>query len=192
MTKFNTTATARIWVDNADPGISESDAERWNFWGNSSSLQAFLCTNPTAGIQTWERIITNGSTASLNLTLAANLSGAAYDINNITNLVGINGTSNFRTSTANGNALTLQAYDVDGASYSTFITLTAGNTPTCDIKVNTLTSSAGPTITSGSGAPTGTQPKGSLYLRTDGTGVNDRMYVATDSAGTWTAVVTVA
>lgn len=44
----------------------------------------------------------------------------------------------------------------------------------------------------GSGAPTVTAAKGSVYLRTDGSGVNDRMYVATDSAGAWTAVVTVA
>lgn len=48
------------------------------------------------------------------------------------------------------------------------------------------------TITSGAGAPGSSQPKGSLYLRTDGGGVNDRMYVATDGVGTWTAVVTVA
>ena len=51
--------------------------------------------------------------------------------------------------------------------------------------------SGGPTITSGSGAPGTTQPKGSLYLRTDGSGANNRAYIATDSAGTWTAIVTV-
>lgn len=39
----------------------------------------------------------------------------------------------FRTSTSNGNTALLQAYDVDGASYTTFVTLTAGNTPTCDL-----------------------------------------------------------
>jgi len=44
----------------------------------------------------------------------------------------------------------------------------------------------------GSGAPTISAGKGSLYLRTDGSGVNDRMYVNTDDSTTWTAVVTVA
>lgn len=44
----------------------------------------------------------------------------------------------------------------------------------------------------GSGAPTLAATKGSLYLRTDGSGVNDRMYVNTNSSTTWTAVVTVA
>lgn len=44
----------------------------------------------------------------------------------------------------------------------------------------------------GAGAPSHNAPKGSLYLRTDGSGVNDRAYIATDAVGTWTAIVTVA
>lgn len=38
-----------------------------------------------------------------------------------------------RTSTSAGNNVLLQARDVDGAAYTTFITLTANNTPTCDL-----------------------------------------------------------
>jgi hypothetical protein len=44
----------------------------------------------------------------------------------------------------------------------------------------------------GSGVPTLTAAKGSLYLRTDGTTTNDRMYVNTSGTTTWTAVTTVA
>jgi hypothetical protein len=44
----------------------------------------------------------------------------------------------------------------------------------------------------GSGAPSASATKGSLYLRTDGSGINDRMYVNTNGSTTWTAVVTVA
>jgi len=44
----------------------------------------------------------------------------------------------------------------------------------------------------GSGAPTVTGRKGSLYMRTDGSGINDRMYVNTNGSTTWTSVVTVA
>lgn len=44
----------------------------------------------------------------------------------------------------------------------------------------------------GSGAPSITAAKGSLYMRTDGSTTNDRMYVARDSVGTWTAVTTAA
>lgn len=42
----------------------------------------------------------------------------------------------------------------------------------------------------GSGAPTLSAAKGSLYLRSDGTTTNDRMYVNTDGATAWTAVIT--
>jgi hypothetical protein len=44
----------------------------------------------------------------------------------------------------------------------------------------------------GSGVPTISAAKGSLYLRSDGTTTNDRMYVNTNGSTTWTAVTTVA
>ena len=43
----------------------------------------------------------------------------------------------------------------------------------------------------GSGAPSISAAKGSLYLRSDGSGVNDRAYIATNASGTWTAITTV-
>jgi hypothetical protein len=44
----------------------------------------------------------------------------------------------------------------------------------------------------GSGAPTLTAAKGSLYLRSDGTTTNNRAYINTDGGTTWTALTTVA
>ena len=44
----------------------------------------------------------------------------------------------------------------------------------------------------GSGAPTLSAAKGSLYLRSDGSTTNDRMYVNTNGSTTWTAVTTAA
>lgn len=44
----------------------------------------------------------------------------------------------------------------------------------------------------GSGAPTVSAAKGSLYLRSDGSGTNDRAYINTNGSTTWTALVTVA
>jgi hypothetical protein len=44
----------------------------------------------------------------------------------------------------------------------------------------------------GSGAPTVSAAKGSLYLRSDGSTTNDRMYVNTNGTTTWTAVTTAA
>ncbi len=44
----------------------------------------------------------------------------------------------------------------------------------------------------GSGAPTLGAAKGSLYLRTDGSGTTNRTYINTDGGTTWTALTTVA
>jgi hypothetical protein len=55
-----------------------------------------------------------------------------------------------------------------------------------------MSSTAGLGVYFGSGAPTVAAAKGSLYIRTDGSGVNDRAYIATNGTGTWTAIVTVA
>lgn len=55
-----------------------------------------------------------------------------------------------------------------------------------------LTSTANFGIFVGSGAPTLSAAQGSLYLRSDGSGVNDRAYINTDGGTTWTPLVTVA
>jgi hypothetical protein len=51
---------------------------------------------------------------------------------------------------------------------------------------------AGMGIYMGSGAPTIAAAKGSLYLRSDGSGVADRAYINTNGSTTWTALSTVA
>jgi len=73
------------------------------------------------------------------------------------------------------------------AAYNTAIT--AGGDLNASFKATT-TANFG--VFFGSGAPTISAAKGSLYLRSDGSGVNDRMYVNTNGSTTWTAVVTVA
>ena len=44
----------------------------------------------------------------------------------------------------------------------------------------------------GSGVPTVSAAKGSLYLRSDGTTTNDRAYINTNGTTTWTALTTAA
>jgi hypothetical protein len=70
------------------------------------------------------------------------LKGANSDITSLSGLTGGISTPTFmtmanggsiRTNTGAGNTLIFQAYDVDGASYTTFATLTANNTPTFDL-----------------------------------------------------------
>ena len=51
---------------------------------------------------------------------------------------------------------------------------------------------AGMGIYMGSGAPTIAAAKGSLYLRSDGSGTADRAYINTNGSTTWTALSTAA
>ena len=42
----------------------------------------------------------------------------------------------------------------------------------------------------GSGFPTITAPQGSIYIRTDGTSINDRAFINTNGSNGWTAIIT--
>ena len=66
---------------------------------------------------------------------------------------------------------------------------TAGGTTGDGLKIGIDTNFG---IFFGQGAPTLSAYKGSLYLRTDGSTTNDRMYVNTNGSTTWTAVTTAA
>ena len=65
----------------------------------------------------------------------------------------------------------------------------AGGTAGAGLKLSATTNFG---VFFGSGAPTLSAAKGSLYMRSDGSGTNDRMYVNTNGSTTWTAVTTVA
>ena len=56
----------------------------------------------------------------------------------------------------------------------------------------TVSSTANFGVFFGSGAPTLSAAKGSLYLRSDGSTTNDRAYINTDGGTTWTALITAA
>jgi len=49
-----------------------------------------------------------------------------------------------------------------------------------------------PYIVAGTGAPTFTAPKATIYMRLDGSSTATRIYVNTDGATTWTNVTTAA
>jgi len=55
-----------------------------------------------------------------------------------------------------------------------------------------LTATTRPHICAGSGAPTFTANKGTVYIRIDGSSTSTRLYVNTDGATTWTNVTTAA
>jgi len=70
----------------------------------------------------------------------------------------------------------------------------ASGAAACSAKVQEIRMKSGMVIMSGAGTPHGTvtAPKGSLWLRTDGTTTNDRAYINTDGSTTWSALTTAA
>lgn len=98
--------------------------------------------------------------------------------------------------TSTGNVSIQRSTTVNGQLIANGITtLVAGEAVAAGGNTNSrvlLSSTANLGIYFGSGAPTVSAAKGSWYMRTDGSGVGDRMYVNTDGGTTWTAVTTAA
>ena len=89
-----------------------------------------------------------------------------------------------------GDILTAGAYTTPGAVTAFNGTgIPAGGTAGSGFKLSSTTNYG---VFFGSGAPTLSAAKGSLYLRSDGTGTGDRAYINTDGGTTWTALTTAA
>jgi hypothetical protein len=121
----------------------------------------------------------------------------------VTNQIGFNAHSSITGATNNYGVLSNIASGTN--RYNFFAQGTATNYFAGVVQTNATTAipaggttGAGVTVSStnnfgvffGSGAPTLSAAKGSLYLRSDGSTVNDRMYVNTNGSTTWTSVVT--
>jgi hypothetical protein len=106
-------------------------------------------------------------------------------------------TSSFPAIARNGQSIQLRLADDSGsagficgaATLFASTGMSAGGSSSAYVAIST-TANFG--VYFGSGAPTVSAAKGSLYLRTDGTTTNDRMYVNTNGSTTWTAVTTAA
>ena len=79
------------------------------------------------------------------------------------------------------------AIQIKGTNFNYNIDMNGATPRTLDIRL-----AAGMGILTGAGAPSATAPKGTLYLRTNGTTTNDRAYINTDGSTTWTALTTAA
>jgi predicted NAD-dependent protein-ADP-ribosyltransferase YbiA (DUF1768 family) len=124
---------------------------------------------------------TSAVTNQFSFNVASNNTGATNNYGYYSNIAAAANRWNFY---ANGTARNYMAADltVSGAT-----AIPAGGTAGAGLMVST-TANFG--VFFGSGAPTLSAAKGSLYLRSDGSTVNDRMYVNTDGSTTWTSVVT--
>jgi hypothetical protein len=102
------------------------------------------------------------------------------------------------TSTASAAASMLEDWQVSSSTQANIrkdgrIAATASTAPVAGgAQTIQMTSTAGLGVYAGADAPTVSAAKGSLYLRTNGSTTNDRMYVNTDGGTTWTAVTTAA
>lgn len=128
-------------------------------------------------------IMNSGSASCINIGsgTTSTITGTSFNSTN-TNVITGAGTLNYSNLAFLGSSSTINTTTVNPNSVGLPISVPAAT--------NTI-SSGNPTITSGTGTPTATQPQGSLYLRADGSAANNRAYIATNSSGTWTALLTV-
>lgn len=126
-----------------------------------------------------------GSTAEMNMSAADNFSIVNF-VSGKTTLIEQVGAGNVNIA-----ANSLGGLSVSGANAKVaYLTATpAGGSTGVGLTFGTTTNLG---VFFGSGAPTLSAAKGSLYLRSDGSGTTDRMYVNTNGSTTWTAVTTVA
>jgi len=126
------------WATNTGGGnVSSSGtptATHVAVWTNATTIQdggILPSFTPTGGIDEMIYYQGSGDSAFHPVTLANGhtLIAGALGLANLTLPTG----DALRTSTSAGNTILLAAYDVDGASYTTFATLTANNTPTMDL-----------------------------------------------------------
>lgn len=156
----------------------------------------------TGGLLSVTGNITGGNVISANVNSTTHTGTTVSVTGNVTagNLVtggaiAITGASTAATYSATGNITggnVLSSAVISAVGNATIMSGTAvpaGGTTGAGYKLSSTTNLG---VFFGSGVPTLSAAKGSLYLRTDGSTTNDRMYVNTNGTTTWTAVVTVA
>jgi hypothetical protein len=160
--------------------VTVSRSVRWASQSRiNSSSDGVLCLLNNAAAD-FSRLQFGGTTSSFP---ALKRSAAGLQVR----LADDSGMSSFECSSvdANGN---IRAIGGNITAQSS-LAIPAGGTTGSGLKVS---STANFGVFFGSGAPTLSAAKGSLYLRSDGSTTNDRMYVNPDGGTTWTAVTTAA
>lgn len=185
---FNSATTAAL----ARTAISAARTDGANTFTTGtqtfSGLGQFNLGLNVAGAAFTSRGITDNATSA-----ALTLSGSSANSITIANSAGnpIIGTSAGSLQiTPAGGSVNITG-NLFASGYSHFMSLTAtpaGGAPATGVFMGS--SAIG--VIFGSGAPTVSAVKGSLYLRTDGSATNNRAYINTDGATTWTAITTAA
>lgn len=180
--------------------LTDPNADRIMFWDDSAGAVTWLTlgtnltiTDTTLDAASSANAAGNDTEVQFNDGGTALGGDAGFTYNKTTNTATlgnliISDTGGIQTSTSAGNTALLQAYDVDGAAYVTFGTLTANNTPTFDLASSTTIGTAYPYRVGGT----------DVSLADGGTGASltdpnaDRILFWDDSAGavTWLTVGT--
>src|SRR6516225_3557962 len=162
-------------VDGSDANVANNFSYAQGYWNNN---HRFFIEIGNVG--------TPGNTPALTIQTAAG--GNIILATNATTALTINGTTQAATFSASGTF----GGQIATSSTSAILTGTAipaGGTAGSGYLFSS-TSNYG--VFFGSGAPTLSAAKGSLYLRSDGTTTNNRAYINTDGGTTWTALTTAA
>lgn len=136
--------------------------------------------NNGSGVLSWATISGGGETLAQTLAI-----GASTGANDIV----ISDTQAIKTDTGIGDTALIQAYDVDGAAYVTFATLTAGNTPTFDLNAAT-TVGGSETITTASSLDNFTNKTGNISQWTNDSGYLTSVAVSDLDNGTAGELIT--
>lgn len=174
------TANAILYLNSSGALSSSSSLKFGPTAGQGVTLAAGTATTDVKALditQTWNSGGTTFTAAIINVTDTASSSNSKL-------LRLLVGSASRVEIYKNGNIYATDAYDAMAAT-----AIPAGGTTG---KGYRFFSTANFGVFGGSGAPTLSAAKGSLYLRSDGSGVSDRAYINTDGGTTWTAITTAA
>jgi hypothetical protein len=172
-------------------------ASQYQTLTTSGSISLSFTNLPAAGTAAMWRFQITVSNVAHTLTLPAAVSLGTTGVQGWSSNVitfGATGTYEFGFVTNNGGS-TITIFDLNRPlnTYTSAVqilsgtSVPAGGTAGAGLKMSSTTNLG---VFFGSGVPTLSAAKGSLYLRTDGSTTNDRMYVNTNSSTSWTAVTT--
>jgi hypothetical protein len=120
-------ASIPVSVPNGGTGLTSTTINEI-LYSSANNVIAGLPTQASSVL-----ITSAGGVPSISNTLPATVQLNITQLGVITSSIVLATGTGLRTSVSAGNTALLQAYDVDAAAYTTFMTLTANNTPTCDL-----------------------------------------------------------
>jgi hypothetical protein len=122
---YDVTFNANVIIDSTTTGADSNSPLlylRGNYWNDPNNVEVEATLNLVAGADPYLRISVDDGGATP-------ASVAVFDIHDTIMVCNVNGFS-FATHTDANDTLVFQAYDVDGGSYTSLVTLTAADIPT--------------------------------------------------------------